>query len=106
MWIPFSSASVSATPLRTLATNELVVPKSIPAASRCSCGAVDCPGSDICNNAMIATEVLLQIFLVFFEAGWLSVHRIEVSKLNLLLCQDRHSYNMLRIVKLIALAVA
>jgi hypothetical protein len=29
------------------------VPRSMPTASRCWCGAVDMPGSEICKSAMI-----------------------------------------------------
>src|SRR3954468_4378695 len=32
--------------------SELVVPRSMPTASRCSCGAGDSPGSDICRSAI------------------------------------------------------
>ena len=39
-------------PLRTVATSEFVVPRSMPTASRCSCGAVDSPGSEIWSNAI------------------------------------------------------
>ena len=37
---------------KALAIAEFVVPRSIPAAKRCSCGLVDCPGSLICNRAI------------------------------------------------------
>ena len=40
-------------PLLTVATKELVVPKSMPIASLCWCGAADCPGSEICKSAII-----------------------------------------------------
>src|SRR5256714_8958615 len=52
--LPCASASTVAAPLRTVATSELVVPRSMPTASRCSCGASDCPGSEICRSAMAA----------------------------------------------------
>src|SRR5687767_1766037 len=39
-------------PFLTVATSELVVPRSMPTASRCWCGAVDSPGSDICSSAI------------------------------------------------------
>jgi hypothetical protein len=29
------------------------VPRSMPTASLCWCGAVDMPGSEICSNAMV-----------------------------------------------------
>ena len=48
-----------ASPLCTVATNELVVPRSIPMASLCSCGAALCPGSAICNNAIMLFKLVL-----------------------------------------------
>lgn len=48
-----------ASPLCTVATNELVVPRSIPIASLCSCGAALCPGSAICNNAIMLFKLVL-----------------------------------------------
>src|SRR5512137_344566 len=39
-------------PLRTVATSELVVPRSIPTASLRSCGAGDSPGSEIWSSAI------------------------------------------------------
>ncbi len=35
-----------------MATSELVVPRSMPTARRCWCGAGDIPGSEICSSAM------------------------------------------------------
>ena len=49
---PRSSFSTVLMPLRTVATSELVVPKSMPTASLCWCGAVLMPGSEICKSAM------------------------------------------------------
>src|SRR5919198_4703644 len=49
---PCASGSTVGTPLRTVATSELVVPRSMPTAARCSCGAGDWPGSEICRSAM------------------------------------------------------
>src|SRR5438270_12016313 len=40
-------------PLRTVATSELVVPRSMPTARRSWCGAGDWPGSEICRSAML-----------------------------------------------------
>ena len=37
----------SVEPLMTLATKEFVVPRSMPTARRCSCGAAERPGSAI-----------------------------------------------------------
>ena len=47
------------TALRTVATSELVVPKSMPTASRCWCGAVDMPGSEICRSAIYETCIFI-----------------------------------------------
>ena len=49
---PAASGSTSAMPLRTVATSELVVPRSMPTARRCACGAGDSPGSAICSSAI------------------------------------------------------
>src|SRR3954454_11178204 len=49
---PSASGSTVAVPLRIVATSELVVPRSMPTASRCSCGTGDMPGSEICSRAM------------------------------------------------------
>src|SRR3990167_1698954 len=53
MTCPAASASGSERPLRTAATSELVVPRSIPTARRRWCGWGLCPGSAICSKAMI-----------------------------------------------------
>ena len=50
--------------LRRVATSELVVPRAMPAASRCLCGSVDMPGSVICNRAIGAVPCLFSV-LVF-----------------------------------------
>ena len=42
-------------PLFTLATRLLVVPKSMPTARRCWCGAAERPGSAICRSAMVVS---------------------------------------------------
>src|SRR4051794_9855991 len=42
----------SAEPLRTVATSEWVVPRSMPTASRRWCGSGLSPGSEICSRAM------------------------------------------------------
>src|SRR5688572_24750118 len=47
-----ASDITSATPLRTVATSECVVPRSMPTASRRWCGSGDSPGSEICSSAM------------------------------------------------------
>ena len=44
--------STTGMPLRTVATSELVVPRSMPTASRCSWGAGDMPGSEIWRSAI------------------------------------------------------
>ena len=49
---PCSSGRHSATPWRTAATSEWVVPRSMPTATRRWCGSGDWPGSEICSNAM------------------------------------------------------
>src|SRR6185503_17649812 len=49
---PSESGSTVAAPLRTVATRELVVPRSMPTARRCSCGAGDMPGSEIWRSAI------------------------------------------------------
>ena len=51
--------------LRTVAISELVVPKSMPTASLCWCGAVDMPGSEICNKAMMNV------------GGWLAIAQAQ-----------------------------
>src|SRR5512145_878052 len=38
--------------LRTVATSELVVPRSMPTARRWRCGSADWPGSAICSSAI------------------------------------------------------
>ena len=48
--------STTVWPLRTVATSELVVPRSMPTASRCSWGAIDSPGSEICSYYTDWTE--------------------------------------------------
>ncbi len=57
---PASSGRQIAMPLRTVATSELVVPRSMPTASRCWCGSVDMPGSVICNRAIGAVPCLFE----------------------------------------------
>src|SRR3954463_10233081 len=64
---PFASGSTVATPLRTVATSELVVPRSMPTARRCSCGAEDCPGSEICSNAILLFDRLVGRIDFFFD---------------------------------------
>src|SRR3989442_10229013 len=53
---PCASGSTVAAPLLTVATSELVVPRSMPTASRCSWGAGDVPGSEICRSATVLAE--------------------------------------------------
>jgi hypothetical protein len=69
--LPSSSLSTTATPLRTVATRELVVPRSMPTASRCWCGAVDMPGSAICSSAIrfysSAFERVIDFVLQLFD---------------------------------------
>src|SRR5918992_3900953 len=50
--LPSASGSTAGAPLRTVATSEFVVPRSMPTARRCSCGAGDMPGSEICRSAI------------------------------------------------------
>src|SRR5215218_4079087 len=45
---------ISAAELRTVATSECVVPRSMPIARRRWCGSGDSPGSEICSSAMSA----------------------------------------------------
>jgi len=47
-----TSGSTAAEPLRMVATSELVVPRSMPTASRCWCGAGERPGSEIWNSVI------------------------------------------------------
>src|SRR5512140_1677944 len=49
---PFASVITSATPLRTVATSEWVVPRSMPTARRRWCGSGEAPGSEICRRDM------------------------------------------------------
>ena len=49
---PASSGRHSATPLRTAATSEWVVPRSMPTAMRRWCGSGAPPGSEICSRAI------------------------------------------------------
>src|SRR4029077_6266750 len=49
---PCASVSTVAAPLRTVATSECVVPRSMPTARRCWCGSGDSPGSEICRSAI------------------------------------------------------
>src|SRR5438067_1351737 len=49
---PASSGRHSATPCRTAATRECVVPRSMPTAMRRWCGSGAPPGSEICSKAM------------------------------------------------------
>src|SRR5436190_23807476 len=51
---PWSSPITSAEPLRTVATSECVVPRSMPIASRRWWGSGDSPGSEIWSSAMSA----------------------------------------------------
>src|SRR3954471_22231140 len=57
---PCSSGRHSATPLRTAATSECVVPRSMPTAIRRWCGSGDCPGSEICRSAIALLSQLLR----------------------------------------------
>src|SRR6476620_10616865 len=52
MTSPAVSGRHSATPLRTAATSEWVVPRSMPTAWRRACGSGDAPGSEICSSAI------------------------------------------------------
>src|SRR5215207_5550501 len=52
MVLPCPSGRHSGMPLRTAATSECVVPRSIPTAMRRWCGSGAWPGSEICSNAM------------------------------------------------------
>ncbi len=51
MTSPSRSGRHSATPLRTAATSECVVPRSMPTACRRACGSGEVPGSEICRSA-------------------------------------------------------
>src|SRR5258706_11843216 len=51
---PCASGSTVAAPLRTVATSEFVVPRSMPTARRRSCGTGDWPGSEIWKSAISA----------------------------------------------------
>src|SRR4051812_44671631 len=52
MTLPDSSGRHSAMPLRTAATSECVVPRSMPTAIRRWCGSGAPPGSEICSRAI------------------------------------------------------
>src|SRR4029079_4444737 len=56
MTSPSRSGRHSATPLRTAATSEWVVPRSMPPAWRRVCGSRDAPGSEICRSATSALQ--------------------------------------------------
>src|SRR6478736_9855759 len=51
---PSESGRHSATPFRTEATSEWVVPRSMPTAMRRWCGSGDAPGSEICRRDMVS----------------------------------------------------
>ena len=74
---PWSSGKHSATPLRTEATSECVVPRSMPTAMRRWCGSGDWPGSEICNKAMVNRENSGQLveFSVHFLCEALDEHQ-------------------------------
>ena len=50
--VPRSSGSTTGMPLRTVATSELVVPRSMPTASRARAAPAASPGSEICSSAI------------------------------------------------------
>src|SRR5688572_31569806 len=56
---PSASGRHSATPLRTAATSECVVPRSMPTAMRRWCGSGEAPGSEICSNAITLLSQLV-----------------------------------------------
>ena len=70
---PLVSGKSFVSPLITLATNEFVVPKSMPQAKLWRWGAVDCPGSEICNSAIYL--VLITIHQEAFQSLLLAAHR-------------------------------
>src|SRR6185436_3562737 len=60
---PSASGRHSATPLRTAATSEWVVPRSMPTAMRRWCGSGAWPGSEIWSNAIALFSLLIDLGL-------------------------------------------
>src|SRR5206468_11367402 len=54
---PCSSGKTTGMPCRTVATSELVVPRSMPTASLRSCGAGEASGSEICSRAIAMSRL-------------------------------------------------